>query len=113
RLRLGGESGFVLAGDAHADRRGGLARLPVEHHRQHDHGEQHQRHRADQAPAAAALQGVDVLSFSHAMTSPTVRNEPKTTILSFSLARSFAAANAFCGESWTRTAHLLPSAVMP
>src|SRR6267378_2195932 len=93
---------------AHADRRRALARLRIEHHRQHDHAEQHERHGADQPPAAAALQSIDVLSFSHAMISPTVRNEPKTTILSFSPARSFAAANAFCGESCSSNGALAP-----
>ena len=47
---------------------------------------QHQRDGADQPPAAAALQRFDVLLFfSHAITSPTVRKEPNTTILSPSL----------------------------
>ena len=44
----------------------------------------HQGDGADQAAPAAALQCFDVLRFSHSVTSPTVRKDPNTTILSFS-----------------------------
>ena len=62
-------------------------------------GGEDERDRADQAPAAAAFQRLDVLCFSHAIASPTVRKEPNTTILSFSLALPSAAASAAPGDS--------------
>src|SRR5262249_25538725 len=102
RLRLEGRG--VLAWNAHAHRRRHRARLRIEHHRQDDHREEHQRHGADQPPAATTPERVYVLLlFSHAITSATVRTEPNTTILAPSPARAFAAANASAGESKTET----------
>src|SRR5207253_2779010 len=104
------EGAVVLSRDPDTHRRRAAPRLRIEDHRQDDDGEQDERHRADQAAAATALQGVDVFFFfsSHAVVSPTVWKEPKTMILSFSPAPSAAAANASAGEA-CRKAGTAPS----
>src|SRR6185436_281176 len=94
------EGAVRFLGDADLDRSDRALGLGIEHHRQHDHGKQDQCNGTDQPSAPPAFQCLDVLLFfSHASTSPTVRKEPNTTILSFSPARPSAAANASAGEA--------------
>src|SRR5207237_5930411 len=99
--RLRGERRRVtFARDAHAHRGRRIARLRIEHHGKHDYGEKDEGNRPYQASSPAALQRFDVLLFlSHAITSPTVRKDPNTTILSFSSAASSAAAKASAREA--------------